>query len=114
MQTPHPPKIIRLDQAAQFQEWDVRGSVSGRGQARLVGSATPWGGAVIRFHGSVQDEGEGFHEIDTTVSIDAEEISAKLDLAGVRRLRAVVTTASTTVGARAEVAFCTDNPYLAG
>jgi hypothetical protein len=107
----YPVVRMELDKTGRYAEFVCADMVHGRVQARQV-TGTPWGAAVIKFYGSASDDLSYFDEIDASVTLTAEGLSAKIDLLGIRRLRAVVATASSTAGALVEICFCSQNPYL--
>lgn len=105
-------RTIELDKLNKFADFDVKDTTSVRVQARLS-SGTPWGGAVLKFYGSVTDDRNQWNELDAAVTISADEgITTVLNTTCIRRLRVKVATASTTVGALVDVSVCAQNPSI--
>lgn len=102
---------LEIDVAGKFVEFRLPPDMkSGKAMARLI-AGSAWGAAVIRFDGSVADADEVWQEIASGNRLSAEQtLSTEIDLTCIRRLRAVVQTASTTSGARAVIYLCVQNP----
>jgi hypothetical protein len=100
---------LETDVAGKYQEFGFTDTKSGKTLARLT--AGTWGIGVVRFDGSPATEGETFAEIASGNRLSAESaLSTEIDLTCIRRLRAVVHTASGVSGSLAQIYLTIQNP----
>ena len=101
--------VLEIDGTGKYVELACEGASEAVVQARLV-SGSAWTSAVLKFEGSAAERGQRWDEIDPLVRLSGEGMTRPICVAGLRRFRVTVHSASGTSQTRAELTIGLHNP----